>query len=294
MAEVFSARTPTLVALTVIAVLAGAYTLGNSAGRNPPGTGFDPAAAVSPPAPAAAQQVAAARMVADGPAATAVDGPPLPAERGGPFGSRRTTGGRGVALTFDDGPDPRYTPQTLALLRSWRVKATFCLVGVNARAYPQLVRAIVAEGHTLCNHSWNHDIRLGSRPRADIQADLSRANEAIRAAAPGASIFYYRQPGGRWTSAVVTVARGLGMTSLHWAVDPADWRRPGPSTIAARVIAGTGAGDIVLLHDAGGDRSGTVSALRSILPSLARRFRLIALPAGTVAPRPPTPRPSPT
>ena len=70
-----------------------------------------------------------------------------------------------VALTFDDGPDPTYTPQVLALLRPYRVKATFCVVGENAQAHPDLVRQIVADGHTLCNHSWHHDVLLGTRSR---------------------------------------------------------------------------------------------------------------------------------
>jgi len=252
------------VALVIIAILAGAYLLGG--GERSPTSDTANASATTRPSQA--------NPDLDRPPAR----PPLPPEKGGPYGSRRTTGGRHVALTFDDGPHPRYTPQTLALLRRHRVKATFCLVGVNVRAYPHLVRAIVAEGHTLCNHSWNHDLRLGSRSTATIRANLVRTSNAIRAAATGARVAYYRQPGGRWTSRVVAIARGLGMTSLHWKVDPQDWRKPGAARIAARVTAGTAAGAIVLLHDAGGDRRGTVSALNSILPNLARRFQLLALP----------------
>jgi peptidoglycan-N-acetylglucosamine deacetylase len=203
---------------------------------------------------------------------------PLSGRGDGPYGTWRTTGDDYVGLTFDDGPDPTYTPQVLALLRKHEVKATFCLVGVNAKAYPELVRAIAADGHTLCNHSWNHDFRLGSRSRSAIRADLERTNAAIRDAVPGADIRYFRQPGGNWTKSVVAVARELGMTSLHWEVDPQDWRRPGARSIANQVISGTVRGAIVLLHDGGGDRQGTVEALRSILPSLTRRFTLAALP----------------
>lgn len=199
---------------------------------------------------------------------------------GGPYGSRSTTGSREVALTFDDGPDPSYTPQTLALLRQYQVRATFCLVGTNVEQYPDLVRAIAADGHTLCNHSWSHDLSLGRRSRARIQADLVRTNEALRAAVPGARIGYFRQPGGNWTPNVVAVAHALGMTPLHWTVDPQDWRRPGAGSISATVTGGTFSGAIVLLHDAGGDRRQTVSALRSILPNLSQRFALTALPYG--------------
>jgi peptidoglycan/xylan/chitin deacetylase (PgdA/CDA1 family) len=206
--------------------------------------------------------------------------PPLLPDKGGPAGARRTTGSRAVALTFDDGPDPTFTPQVLTLLRRYHVKATFCLVGQNAQAFPQLVRAIVADGHTLCNHSWQHDTGLGRRSKAAIRSDLERTNAAILRAAPGARVSYFRQPGGMWTSAVVAVAKQLGMSSLHWEVDPQDWRKPGAGSIVATVNAGTVRGAIVLLHDAGGDRRGTVTALRTILPNLTRRFQLVALPPG--------------
>lgn len=213
-------------------------------------------------------------------AALADDRPRLALERNGPYGSRYTSGSREVALTFDDGPDPTYTPQVLALLERYQVKATFCLVGQQAAAHPELVRAIAAAGHTLCNHSWSHDLTLGSRSRTTIRTDLSRTNAAIRAAVPGARIVYYRQPGGAWTSTVVGTAWELGMTSLHWDVDPQDWNRPGAGNIASTVTAGTRAGSIVLMHDAGGNRQQTVSALETILPNLVRRFELASLPTG--------------
>nr|WP_233604355.1 polysaccharide deacetylase family protein [Micromonospora sp. HM5-17] len=205
----------------------------------------------------------------------------LPPEPSGPQGARRTTGSSDVALTFDDGPDPRFTPQVLALLRRFQVKATFCLVGENVRAYPELVRAIAADGHTLCNHSWSHDVDLGKRPYATILADLRRTSDAIRAVAPGAVVAYYRQPGGNWTASVAAAARQLGMTPLHWTVDPRDWARPGAGNIVTTVTTRTFPGAIVLLHDAGGDRRGTVSALYPILVTLGRRYALAALPTGT-------------
>ncbi|MGC4803983.1 polysaccharide deacetylase family protein [Micromonospora sp. DT233] len=194
------------------------------------------------------------------------------------FGARSTTGSAEVALTFDDGPDPQYTPQVLALLRQYGVKATFCVVGENARDHPDLVQAIVADGHTLCNHSWQHDVLLGKRSPDLIRADLLRTNAAIRDAVPTASISYFRQPGGAWTYPVVSAAEDLGMTPLHWTVDPADWTLPGAAQIADIVSAGVRSGSVVLLHDAGGDRQGTVDSLHRILPDLTARFRLEALP----------------
>ncbi|WP_405429299.1 polysaccharide deacetylase family protein [Micromonospora sp. NBC_00617] len=194
------------------------------------------------------------------------------------FGAHTDTGNARLALTFDDGPDPRYTPQVLAILREYDVKATFCVVGENAQDHPDLIQAIVADGHTLCNHSWHHDISLGNKPADQIRADLVRTNEAIRAAVPDAPIVWYRQPGGAWTYPVVSVSQQLGMTPLHWSVDPSDWQVPGASKIAATVLAQAEPGAVVLMHDAGGDRQGTVDALRRILPGLSSRYELEALP----------------
>jgi peptidoglycan-N-acetylglucosamine deacetylase len=288
-AALSNVRTVVIVAGVIAAIVASAYLVGHHLGTDTTQVRATPTAE---PATTAPRQVAAApRPPAAPPPPMAVQPitgpgrPPLPAERGGPFGSRRTTGTPEVALTFDDGPDPSQTPQVLALLRRYRVKATFCLVGINVKAFPGLVRQIAGDGHTLCNHSWEHDVRLGARSRASIQADLARTNEAIRDAAPGSRVSYYRQPGGAWTASVVAVSRQLGMTPLHWTVDPQDWRKPSAGSIASTVNSGTTRGAIVLLHDAGGDRRGTISALRSILPNLARRFRLCALPPGIDPPR---------
>lgn len=213
--------------------------------------------------------------------------PPLPREGkgGGPFGSRVTTGFPDVALTFDDGPDPAWTPRILAQLRAYHVKATFCLIGLNAAQFPQLVRDIAADGHTLCNHSWSHDMGLGLRAADWILRDMQKTNDAIRRAVPTAKISYYRQPGGAWTPGVVTAAARLGMTSLHWDVDPQDWRKPGAHSISFTVVSATRPGSIVLLHDGGGNRLGTTTAMNSILPNLVGRFQLAALPPGVDPPR---------
>ncbi|OKI67818.1 polysaccharide deacetylase family protein [Micromonospora sp. CB01531] len=191
-----------------------------------------------------------------------------------PAGLQRRSGTREVALTFDDGPDPRWTPQILDQLRAAHVTATFCLIGTQARRHPALVARIVREGHQLCNHSWRHDLNLGRRPVAQIRADLVRTNQAIRAAVPDAKISWFRQPGGRWTPEEVTVARQLGMHPLHWTVDPQDWDHPPTKTIIKRVAASARPGSIVLMHDGGGDRRQTLAACRQLIPDLKRRYGL--------------------
>jgi peptidoglycan-N-acetylglucosamine deacetylase len=193
------------------------------------------------------------------------------------FGAKRSTGSTAVALTFDDGPDPTWTPQVLDLLRQQGVKATFCMVGLHIRDHPDLVARIVREGHTLCNHSWQHDMDLGKKTAAQIRADLTRTSAEIRKAVPNARIPYYRQPGGKWTATIVNTAKSMGMAPLGWAVDPADWSKPGTQLIIDRVTQHTHAGSIVLMHDGGGDRSQTLAACRTLLPWLKQRYRLVAL-----------------
>jgi peptidoglycan/xylan/chitin deacetylase (PgdA/CDA1 family) len=285
-----------VVAVIITAIVGGSYALGRATGSSPAPTAMvnkrtaaptpaDESPATAAGGPGTVQQ--SKRLASVQQAAPAMVNPivgpgrpPLSAERKGPYGARMTTGNHEIALTFDDGPDPTWTPQVLSLLRRYHVKATFCLIGRSARQFPQLVRAIVADGHTLCNHTWDHDVTLGLRSRDYIRANMQRASDAIHEAAPAAKISYYRQPGGIWTSSVVAVATQLGMSSLHWAVDPRDWLRPAAGSIFATVTGATHRGAIVLMHDAGGDRSHTIAALRSILPNLTRRFQLEALPPG--------------
>lgn len=212
-------------------------------------------------------------------------GQPRPPSGKGPAGSMITTGSSGVALTFDDGPDPTNTPKMLDLLRKHRVKATFCLVGKLAAAHPKLVAQIAAEGHTLCNHSWAHDLKLAKKSDEEIRKDLADTNRAIRKAVPNAKIEYFRAPGGNFDHRLVKIAASLGMKSLYWSVDTRDWQYSkyghGKSMVdhvVATVKANVTRGSIVLAHDA--YRPDTITAFAQLLPWLKARYRLIALPTG--------------
>jgi hypothetical protein len=179
-------------------------------------------------------------------------------------------------LTFDDGPWED-TPAVLDLLARYRIKATFCMIGRQVATHAALVRRMVAEGHTLCNHTWSHDEMLRNRPADRIRAELQQTNDAIHAVVPGAVIGYFRAPGGNFSTQVVSIAASMGMTSIFWSVDPQDWRGPGVESIITNVLTNTRPGSIVLLHDGAGPQ--TVAALQTILPDLAGRYTLIALPA---------------
>lgn len=177
----------------------------------------------------------------------------------------------GVALTIDDGPHPVWTPRILDLLSQYHVHATFCLIGEQVQEFPALVRRIVAEGHSLCDHTWDHDEQLPKRPADTVDREIASAYEAIVAASGGVRPAYYRAPGGNWDARMIEEARRLGMVSLNWSVDPVDWSRPGVSKIVSTVLNSTGPGDVVLMHDGGGDRSQTLTALETILPTLIAR-----------------------
>jgi peptidoglycan/xylan/chitin deacetylase (PgdA/CDA1 family) len=220
------------------------------------------------------------------PAAPVVTGPPLPPDPTGPDGALTDTGNGNVALTFDDGPNPDYTLQVLALLRQYHIHATFCLIGEQVQEYPDLVRAIVADGHTLCNHSWDHDEEMAGKSADYIRSELQRTTDAIEAASPGAVVRYYRQPGGNWSPEIVEIAKEMDMSSLDWSVDPQDWTVPPVATIETTVQSQTQAGSIVLMHDGGGDRSHTITALGVLLPNLEQRFHLQPMPTVVPAPAP--------
>ncbi len=183
-----------------------------------------------------------------------------------------------VALTFDDGPNPAWTPQVLALLARAHAHATFCLIGRQAAQYPALVRAIVAGSHTLCNHTWDHDEALPSRPRAEILSEMTRAQDAITSAAGGKVPQLFRAPAGAWSPAVEAVARNLHLTPLKWTVDPRDWSRPGTRAILGVTLARLRPGGVLLLHDGGGNRDQTVAALARLLTLLPRLHYTYATP----------------
>jgi len=219
----------------------------------------------------------AAPAQSNGTPPSAPSGDPSGGPNRGPSGSMKNTGTTAVALTFDDGPGGE-TTQVLDLLAQYHIKATFCMIGRQVAAYADVVRRMVADGHTLCNHTWSHDLNLRFKSPDQIRADLQRTSDAIHAIVPDAPIKYFRNPGGNWGSNTVGVAASLGMASIHWSVDPWDWKMPPPQAIINNVCGNTAPGGIVLMHDGGGDRHNTVVALRTILPNLAGRFTLIALP----------------
>ncbi|WDZ82896.1 polysaccharide deacetylase family protein [Micromonospora cathayae] len=184
--------------------------------------------------------------------------------------------GRVACLTFDDGPDPTDTPRLLDVLRRHRVSAVFCLVGDQVDAHPEIVRRIVADGHTLGNHSMHHD-DMGNWTPERIAADLRETDAAIRRAVPDARIGYFRAPYGSWGQSPA-VAASLGLRSLGWRLAITDWEPPGTDELVRRLLDGVTPGAVVLLHDGGGDRSQTVDAVDRVIPLLRADHWRFTLP----------------
>ncbi|MGY0466077.1 polysaccharide deacetylase family protein [Kitasatospora sp. cg17-2] len=171
-----------------------------------------------------------------------------------------------VAITVDDGPDPKYTPAVLALLDQYGIRASFFLIGENATAHPDLVREVAARGHHIANHSWSHP-DLSGLSAAKVRDELGRTSELL-GRLTGRAPTWFRAPGGGWSPTVLKVGAELGMRPMAWSVDPQDWATPGTDVITERLEKELRPGAIVLTHDGGGDRSQTVAALKAFLPML--------------------------
>ncbi|MFC6983816.1 polysaccharide deacetylase family protein [Streptomyces cirratus] len=191
-------------------------------------------------------------------------------------------GARAVNITIDDGPDPRWTPQVLDVLKRHDVKATFCMVGPQAEARPDLVEQVVAAGHRLCDHTTSHDTAMDKKPTAYQQEQILAAKRQIERAAGGAAeVAYYRAPGGAFTPQSRRLAAENGMRPLGWNVDSKDFAKPGVAAIVATVEREMKNGPTLLFHDGGGNRSQTVQALDQVLDRLAGQGRPTGFPVRT-------------
>jgi peptidoglycan/xylan/chitin deacetylase (PgdA/CDA1 family) len=174
-----------------------------------------------------------------------------------------------VYLTFDDGPHPKYTPQVLAILRKYGVRATFFEIGRNAARYPYLTRRADLYGHSVQNHTWSHpDLRKVSW--ATFRSQVQATDRTLRAQT-GYTPRCLRPPYGATNSVVTKRAATLGKQVKLWSIDTRDWSRPGTAVIVRRVLANVRSGSVVLMHDGGGNRSQTVAALPTILKTLKAR-----------------------
>ncbi len=193
----------------------------------------------------------------------------------GPTFCHGRTSERVIALTFDDGPDPRYTPALLAVLRRYDAHATFFVCGEAAERYPALVRRTAAAGHEVGSHGYRHVdlLRLGP---AGLRRELAAGQAALARCGVHATLL--RPPYGFRSPLVCAAARRQGLQVVGWDAAGHDWPSPSPRAIADSVLGDLAPGQVVLLHDGRGDHRHTVAALDLILAELRRRgYRSVTL-----------------
>ncbi|SEP65764.1 Peptidoglycan/xylan/chitin deacetylase, PgdA/CDA1 family [Streptomyces sp. yr375] len=207
-------------------------------------------------------------------------GPPRAAPARTPVRSepllKMTGPGRTMVLTFDDGPDPRYTPGILDTLAEYDVRAMFFVCGEMAVDNQDLLERMADEGHIVGNHTWTHPL-LTKLTRRQIHSEMARTSDVIEEGY-GERPRWFRAPYGAWNRAAFQLGAELGMDPLAWTVDTLDWTTPGTRSIVDRVEHGAAPGVVVLSHDAGGDRSQSVRALRTYLPQLLNSGYEITVP----------------
>jgi len=186
-----------------------------------------------------------------------------------------------IALTFDDGPNEPYTSEILQILKENNIKATFFLVGKNVEAFPDAARAIVAAGHTIGNHSYDHH-QLLTKTSAQVSQEILKTEKAIEDAT-GQKTTLFRPPYGDKNTLTVHETHKLGYVMVEWSVSAEDWRRPGPDKIIKNVVPHVRNGSIILMHDGDklrrGDRSQTVEALPRIIAQLRQEgYQFVTIP----------------
>lgn len=169
-----------------------------------------------------------------------------------------------VAMTFDDGPHPTLTPQLLDILKARGIRATFYVIGRNVSRYPDIVKRMVDEGHEIGNHTWRHPV-LSQLGTASVLRELDRTAEAVFRAVQRMPVTM-RPPYGALTASQRRMVHDeREMPTILWSVDTEDWRRPGSSVVADRIVAHSRPGAIVLTHDI---HSPTIAAMPSALDRL--------------------------
>jgi peptidoglycan/xylan/chitin deacetylase (PgdA/CDA1 family) len=177
-----------------------------------------------------------------------------------------------IALTFDDGPDDHYTPQILDILKTKGVKATFFIVGQEAKNHPDMLRRIFREGHALGNHSWDHP-KLPHLSASQLIEEV-QSTEAEIYKITGRKPDLFRPPYGLAATWQLSVLRDLGYRVIKWSVDTNDWQRLSDEQILSNVQKEVSPGGIILQHDFGGSPGaldGTVKALPQIIDQLRAR-----------------------
>jgi len=179
--------------------------------------------------------------------------------------------GKAVALTFDDGPHPVYTPQILDILKKYDARATFFVIGKNAEQYPEIVKRAFDEGHEIGNHTYSHP-KMSSIDEQKIMDEIQKTADTIESITGKKSILF-RSPGGYLDDGLISTAHKFDCTPVLWSwrQDTRDWAKPSVNQVVKTVLDNLRDGDIILFHDYNSKGSPTPAALEIILPELKNR-----------------------
>ena len=180
-----------------------------------------------------------------------------------------------VALTFDDGPSPEWTPKILDELKSVGVKATFFMIGHHVKKYPEIARRVVQEGHIIGNHGYAHSVMLYYTP-AEIEGEIKYTEYIIREVT-GVTTKYFRPPKALLRKATKETVKSMGYDIILWSLNSKDWVKFNYKYIVAYLMARVKHGDIILFHDSGsvftregGDRIQTVKSVALLADELKK------------------------
>jgi peptidoglycan/xylan/chitin deacetylase (PgdA/CDA1 family) len=179
-----------------------------------------------------------------------------------------------IAMTFDDGPDKKLTPELLDILGQHHIHATFFVIGSNAEAHPEILQRAVREGHEIGSHSWSHPA-FAKMSDAKVRTELQKTDDVIRAALGGRPVLM-RPPYGSITARQKHwINEEFGYRIILWDVDPLDWKRPGPAVVRDRIVRATRPGSIILSHDI---HPGTIKAMPETFDQLqAKGFKFVTV-----------------
>lgn len=181
-----------------------------------------------------------------------------------------------IALTFDDGPWHKNTLQMLEVLKKNNVKATFFWLGQILQEYPEIAKAVVAEGHAIGNHTWSHSYRQMNKDKSAKEIDDTAA---LIYKTTGVETLYFRPPGGILTNGVADYAKKKNYAIVKWSNDPMDYRPLPADKLVANVLRKAKSGDIVLMHDGGGNHSATLKAVPQIITKLKQLgYKFVTVP----------------
>ena len=184
------------------------------------------------------------------------------------FRANRSAAGK-VALTFDDGPHPRYTHAILEVLREYGVTATFFVIGVNVENYPDSFCEIIESGCEIGNHTYSHK-NVTSMSKADIERELSMTEAEIMKYTDKKPTLF-RPPQGAYDARVEEITKVKGYDIILWSIDTLDWAHTPPDKISASVVSSLDRGDIILMHDYTSRGNSAIEALKRIIPQLLER-----------------------